>query len=151
MESALDNIIDLLVDEDDIEKNILRAWSTPSGHVKTLVSLPPELFNELVQNLDVLRSYFEDEDPTMSGYAYSISQAVFFGHLLVSGVNVLKEKHARREETKKNEMKEAALNFLTAEYNRREETKRSDAEGTPQINTEDRQAAAIEQYLKKSK
>jgi len=148
-ETKLDKII-----EEKINEDVFRAWATPSEHVKSVVSLPSDVFNELVQKLDELRSCFDEDDPSHSGYAYSIPQDVFFGHMLLYGVNELLAKHPRPAEAKSDEgdgIKIAALNIMAVECARREEKIKNDAKDTPvEIDAEDRQAAAIVQYLKKS-
>lgn len=80
---------------DEINANIKNIWADPSKHVKTLVSLPPELFEDIIEHFDSLRARISEEEGDPD-YAKDLPQDVILGHVIVSGINAIGERHARR-------------------------------------------------------
>lgn len=81
----------------EINEAILGVWADPSKHVKTLASLPPEVFEELITNIENIKQCLNENDEDRPGFADGLPQDVIIGHLVVEGINSLFEKHAKRE------------------------------------------------------
>lgn len=81
----------------EINEEIIAMWADTKTHVKTVTSLPQDVFDSMIENMGKIKLSIVENGRGIYGYGEELPQDVILGHLIVEGINSIFEKECMRQ------------------------------------------------------
>lgn len=81
----------------EINEEIIAMWADTKTHVKTVTSLPQDVFDSMIENMGKIKLSIVENGKGINGYGEELPQDVILGHLIVEGINSIFEKECMRQ------------------------------------------------------